>query len=87
MTVKITSGGKERTFECLNVYVKEYVYFEKNGITPNSKAIVRIPAHSDLGLLIGDDLVVGNKKFTIVGITNNFDCKSDISHCKITARQ
>lgn len=87
--MKITVSGRngEQVFENAHVYIRESVYFESLGITPNTRVTVRIPTKTPLGVYIGDDLIINGVNYTVIGVVNNFDCKTKLSHCKIAAKK
>ena len=87
--MKITINGRngEQVFDNAHVYIRESVYFESLGITPNTRVTVRIPAKKSLGVYIGDELTINGVTYTVIGVNNNFDCKTKLSHCKIAAKK
>lgn len=87
--MKITVAGRngEQIFENAHVYIRESVYFESLGITPNTRVTIRVPTKTPLEVRIGDDVIINNVSYTVIGVNNNFDCKTKLSHCKIAAKK
>lgn len=87
--MKVTINGRngEKNFNNAHVYIRESVYFESLGITPNTRVTVRIPTKKELGVYIGDEMTINGVTYTVIGVNNNFDCKTKLSHCKIAAKK